>query len=92
MLGRNDGCNDGDTEGAWHDGNIKIAEKLLFDASRTRTFIVATEASSLTDMLPLQVFVPDPDGANVIRGPTAESKVLNVKVVVGLDVLSHVPE
>ena len=40
-------------------------------------------------MLPFQVFVPDPVGTNVMRGPVTESKLLNVT---GLEdgVMSHV--
>ena len=40
--------------------------------------MLATEESSLVDMQPFQVFVPDPVDTNFTRSPEAESKLLNV--------------
>ena len=50
--------------------------------------MVVSDASSLIDMLPAQVFVPDPVGRNVTRDPETESKLLNVTTVED-DVISH---
>ena len=75
MLRFNDGTVDGDTDGASHDGKIKIASKLLLDVDTTLTSIEddVTEKSSLTDILPFQTFEPDPVGTKVTVCPTIES-------------------